>query len=105
MNCLPSKALQRSCRVMMFRRWFKVDWPGSIWDLADKIKTRPYDGSGAEGFLLDRVRNQSLEARFVERRTYNRSVIDPLGTETVNSQVEFKEFMFRAYGEYPQLEL
>ena len=90
---------------MMIQRWFKAVWPGSIWDLAEKIKTHPYDGSGDEGFLLDRVRNQSLEARFVERRTYDKCVIDPLGSEMVNAQIEFNQFLFRAYGEYPQLEL
>ena len=86
-------------------RWFKVEWPTSIRKLADRIKKRTFEGESGHGFLIDRVRDDYLEARYVERVKYTDVVIDPFGGELSFERIEFRQTLFRASLEAPGLEL
>jgi hypothetical protein len=90
---------------MMVRRWFRVEWPGTIWDLATRLKNRAYETSTNEGFLLDRVRDQALQARFIERIDNKYRGLDPFGCEVEGHRVEYRQVAFCAYVDFPQLEL
>ena len=86
-------------------RWFQVKWPTSIRTLAGRIKTRTFEGESGHGFFIDRVRDDYLEARYVERIQYTDVVVDPFGRELTFERVEFRQTLFRASSAAPGLEL
>lgn len=86
-------------------RWFQVEWPISIRLLAKRIKMRQFDGESGHGFFVDRVRDDYLEARYVERVEYTDVVVDPFGKELTFDRVEFRQTLFRATSTAPGLEL
>lgn len=86
-------------------RWFNAQWPISMRVLAKRLKLKAFEGEQAEGFVLDRVRDSFLEARFVERIEYDDVVIDPFGKELKFHRVDFRKCEFRASMDGPGLEL
>jgi hypothetical protein len=86
-------------------RWFKVEWPSSIRVLAKRIGARTFKEESGHGFFIDRVRDDFLEARYVEKIEYTDTVIDPFGKELAFDRVEFRHTVFRASSSAPGLEL
>lgn len=86
-------------------RWFKVEWPSSIRVLAKRIKMRPFNNDSGHGFIIDRVRDDFLEARYVEKVEYTDIVVDPFGKEFKFERIEFRHTKFRASTFPPGLEL
>ncbi|WP_235185262.1 hypothetical protein [Cupriavidus sp. SK-3] len=73
--------------------------------LAKRFKTKPFDDASTDGFVIDRVRDDFVEARYVERVEYTDKVVDPFGKELAFDRVEFKQCEFRAATTGPGLEL
>lgn len=86
-------------------RWLHSEWPVSIRVLAKRIKAKPFDDVSNHGFVLDRARDDYLEARYIERIEYTDTVIDPFGNELLFPRVEFRQSIFRATAAKPGLEL
>jgi hypothetical protein len=86
-------------------RWLNADWPITINTLAKRIKTKPFNSEVRHGFVLDRVRESFLEARYIERIEYKDSVIDPFGNELFFDRVEFRKSTFRISTTQPCIEL
>lgn len=86
-------------------RWFHVEWPVSIRTISSRIKARAFDDNSAHGFVVDRVRDDYLDARYVERIEYTETITDPFGKELSFPRVEFRQCIFRASAQYPGLEL
>lgn len=86
-------------------RWFQVRWPSSIRVLAKRIAKRTFNEESGHGFLIDRVRDDFLEARYVEKIEYTDLVTDPFGNELQFERVEFRNTLFRASSSEPGLEL
>lgn len=86
-------------------RWYKAEWEISIRELAEKLKSNLFSESVLEGFVIDRVRDDSLEARFVERINVIEKSIDPFGNDLLFERTEYKQTTFRASSYWPGLEL
>lgn len=86
-------------------RWLRAEWPMTIRALARKVRQQEFSEGHASGFILDRVRDNSLEARFVERYEYTETVSDPYGKELTFDRLEFRQTAFRATPGWPGLEL
>lgn len=86
-------------------RWYRADWPISMRTLAKRFKTKSFNDDASEGFVIDRVRDEFLEARYVERLVYTDHVLDPFGKELSFDRVEFRQVAFRASADWPGLEL
>jgi hypothetical protein len=86
-------------------RWLKANWPVSMRVLAKRLKLRAFQGDQTEGFVLDRVRDDYLEARFVEKVEYDDTVTDPFGAESIFHRVEYRKCEFKATTVGPGLEL
>lgn len=86
-------------------RWLRANWPISMRVLAKRLKAKSFVDGKADGFVLDRARDESLEARFVERVEYDDTVIDPFGKELSFHRVEYRQCEFRASVDGPGLEL
>jgi hypothetical protein len=86
-------------------RWLKADWPMTTRTLAKRLREQAFVEGRASGFILDRVRDESLEARFVERYEYTETVSDPFGKEVTFDRLEFRQTAFIATPGWPGLEL
>lgn len=86
-------------------RWFQVEWPVSIRTISGRIKARAFDENSTHGFVVDRVRDDYLDARYVERIEYTDTITDPFGKELSYPRVEFRQCIFRASLQSPGLEL
>jgi hypothetical protein len=86
-------------------RWFGVTWPFSMWTLAKHLKRLSFEDARAVGFIVDRTREDSIEARFFERVSFTETVRDPRGTEYQYERVSFSVLQFRCSPQFPQLEI
>lgn len=86
-------------------RWLRAEWPMTIRSLAKRVRQQEFSEGRASGFILDRVRDDSLEARFVERYEYTETVSDPYGKELTFDRLEFRQTAFRATPGWPGLQL
>ena len=86
-------------------RWLKAQWPISMRVLAKRLKAKTFEEEQSEGFVLDRVRDNYIEARFVEKVEYDDVVVDPFGKELTFHRVEFRKCEFVASIDGPGLEL
>lgn len=86
-------------------RWLKARWPISMRVLAKRLRVKAFNGEQVEGFVLDRVRDDFLDARFVEKIEYDDTVTDPFGVEASFHRVEYRSCEFKAAVTGPGLEL
>ncbi len=86
-------------------RWLQADWPLPVRTLAKQIRQRAFSDDESSGFILDRVRDDFLEARYVERYEYEETIADPFGKEMTLNRLEFRQTSFRAAPGWPGLEL
>ncbi|RQP23070.1 hypothetical protein [Piscinibacter terrae] len=86
-------------------RWLRAKWPISMRVLAKRLKAKGFEDGKTDGFVVDRARDDYLEARFVERVEYDDTVVDPFGKELSFHRVEYRQCEFRASVDGPGLEL
>ena len=86
-------------------RWLQADWPISMRALGRRLKARPFGPGVSHGFVIDRVRDDFLEGRYVERIEFTETVTDPFGLELSFARVEFRQSSFRASPSGAGLEL
>lgn len=86
-------------------RWLRAQWPVSMRVLAKRLNSQAFESKLSEGFVIDRVRDQFLEARFVEKVEYDESIIDPFGVESKFHRIEYRKCEFKASVDGPGLEL
>lgn len=77
-------------------RWLKAQWPISMKTLGRRLKAKEFKGDATHGFVIDRLRDDLLEARYVERVEYTETITDPFGKELSFERVEFRQSHFRA---------
>lgn len=73
--------------------------------LAKRLRVKAFDGEQDGGFVLDRVRDDFLDARFVEKIEYDDTVTDPFGVDAIFHRVEYRSCEFKAAVTGPGLEL
>ncbi|WP_241292709.1 hypothetical protein [Burkholderia stabilis] len=86
-------------------RWLKAAWPISMRLLAKRLQVKSFDEAAAEGFVIDRVRDNYIEARYVERVEYDDTITDPFGKELSFHRIDYRQCEFRASVEGPGIEL
>lgn len=86
-------------------RWLKASWPLSMRAFAKRLQVKRFDDTATEGFVVDRVRDDFVDARYVERREYDDTVIDPFGRELLIHRLDYRQCEFRASADGPGIEL
>lgn len=82
-------------------QWFKTKWPLSMSELAQKLKKFSFDENQTSGFILDRVRENYIEARYIEKLEINETIKDPFGKELFYNKILYKECLLRISDDTP----
>lgn len=86
-------------------RWLEADWGLTLRQLANALKEERYTGDTSEGFVVDRIRRDSIEARFIQRIELTEFITDPFGKESSFQRLSFNEQAFVVSTANPSLEL
>ena len=86
-------------------RWLEASWPFPMRTLAHKFKSNSFSLISNNGFILTRARENLIEAKYVEKSSFDEIVRDPFGNESINNRTLYKEVNFTCSIDYPQIEL
>jgi hypothetical protein len=86
-------------------RWMRVTSDVAMRDMAKQLQKAAFREGLDNGFLLDRARDNSLDARYIERLEFVESFLDPFGKSQVVDRVAYKEVSFTLAKHFPELEL
>lgn len=86
-------------------RWMRAQFPGSIRQIGKQLQRASFTADTDQGFVVDRVRDEFLEARYFERIAFQESVTDPFGNTFVVERLDFREVDFTLTKTFPELEL
>ncbi|MCK9376195.1 MAG: hypothetical protein M0P73_08600 [Syntrophobacterales bacterium] len=86
-------------------RWLGARWPEEFNELASKMKAIPFTQDSYDGFILERVRDTSIEARYIEKLISKEKVLDPFGNEEIFNYVTYRQVAFTLFDEFPNIEL
>lgn len=86
-------------------KWLKALWPQDISEIAAKMKQLPYSADKFDGFIVDRVRHDYIEARYIEKFVYSEKVTDPFGADEVFERTSYQSTAFTLCTEFPQIEV
>lgn len=85
--------------------WLSVANAGTAKDFQQYFKKAQYSGEALDGFVVSRIRENSIDAKFVERLESVETVVDPFGNELKYSRVDFRQTEFRLLLSEQYLEL
>jgi hypothetical protein len=86
-------------------KWLRAESRLSIRELAKRLGNTPFGEDAESGFLLDRARDNFLEARFIEKSEYVETFTDPFGNSQSIERIVYKQVEFSLTKNVPQLEL
>lgn len=86
-------------------RWFYAEWPIEIRELSERLKLRSFNPETGHGFIINRIRDEYLEAKYIEKIEYTDVVVDPFGNELNFERIEFRQTLFRVTKDSPGLEI
>lgn len=86
-------------------RWLSATWPVSMRILGTRMKGYPFTPDSFDGFVVERIRDHSIEARFIEKITYSQVTIDPFGNEETFQHTAYRSVNFTLSSEFPHIEI
>jgi hypothetical protein len=86
-------------------RWIRAEWPLSMRTLGSRLKAKAFGPEMSHGFVIDRIRDEFLDGRYIERIEYTETVVDPFGLEQSFERIEYRQSAFRATTSGSGLEL
>ncbi|WP_157380390.1 hypothetical protein [Burkholderia ubonensis] len=86
-------------------RWLNAQWPSAMRTIGNKLKTMPFTEESMDGFVIERIRDDFIEGRFIEKYAYQEIVADPFGTEEVIERTGYRSTDFTLFSQFPYIEL
>lgn len=86
-------------------RWFNAEWPVSLGALASKMRANSFKEDSLEGFIVDRVRENLIEGRFIEKVAFQETSTDPFGQEYNFEHLIYRTLEFGISTGFPNIEL
>lgn len=86
-------------------RWLNAQWPFSMRTIGNRLKGMPFTEDSIDGFAIERIRDDFVEGRFIEKYTYQEVIADPFGTEEVLERTGYRSTGFTLYSQFPYIEL
>lgn len=86
-------------------RWLNAQWPSSMRTIGNKLKAMPFSEDSMDGFAIERVRDDFIEGRYIEKYIYQEVNSDPYGKEEVIERIGYRSTDFTLFTQYPYIEL
>lgn len=86
-------------------RWLNARWPSSMRTIGNKLKAMPFTEESMDGFAVERVRDDFIEGRFIEKFIYQEVIADPFGKEEVIERTGYRSTDFTLFSLFPYIEL
>lgn len=90
---------------MKRRRWIQAQWPKDLRTIAARLNQNLFGDDAPHGFLVDRVRDEFVEGRFIVKENVQEIFIDPFGREVNSSRLRFEQTSFILWDGFLGLEL
>jgi len=85
-------------------RWFAAKWPISLRTLAARMKANPFREDNLSGFIIDRVRDNFINGRYVEKVDYQETLTTPFGEQQIFDRTEYRQLEFNLSSTFPHME-
>lgn len=86
-------------------RWLSAQWPSTMRTIGGKLKTMPFSEDSMDGFAIERVRDDFIEGRYIEKYVYQEVIADPFGKEEVIERTGYRSTDFTLFSQFPSIEL
>ena len=72
----------------------RAKFPGSVRNIGKQLQKAIFRADSEQGFVVDRIRDEYLEARYFERISFQQSVSDPFGNTLSGGASDFRKVEF-----------
>jgi hypothetical protein len=86
-------------------RWLSAKWPVSMRTLGARMKTQIFTPESFDGFVIERIRDSSIEAHFIEKMTFQETTTDPFGKVEIIDRIAYQDVEFTLFSDFPNIEL
>ncbi|WP_266157569.1 hypothetical protein [Dyella silvatica] len=86
-------------------RWHEAKWKASLRSVANALRQNAFGPSSDDGFLVQRVREDYIEATHIERIVLQETEFDPFDNESTFVRTSYRKTNFRLSPSFPQLEI
>jgi hypothetical protein len=86
-------------------RWLSAKWPVSMRTIGAKMKTQLFTPESFDGFVIERIRDSSIEAHFIEKMAYQETITDPFGKVEIVDRIAYRDVEFTLFSDFPNIEL
>jgi hypothetical protein len=86
-------------------RWLNAQWPSSIRTIGNTLKRMPFTEESIDGFAIERIRDDFVEGRFIEKLVYDEVLSDPFGNEDTVERITYRSTAFTLFAKFPYIEL
>lgn len=86
-------------------RWLSANWPVSMRTLGARMKTQIFTPESFDGFVIERIRDSSVEAHFIEKITFQETTTDPFGKVEIIDRIAYRDVEFTLFSDFPNIEL
>lgn len=86
-------------------RWLNAQWPASIRMVGKKLIEMPFTEEGMDGFVIERIRDDFIEGRYIEKYNYQEVISTPFGSEEVLDRTGYRTTEFTLFDSSPHIEL
>jgi hypothetical protein len=69
------------------------------------MKKYPFTYDSLNGFIIERIRDELIEARFIEKLIYSEVTTDPFGNVDTFERVTYRSLDFTLFSSFPHIEL
>ncbi|MES3008907.1 MAG: hypothetical protein V4751_14170 [Pseudomonadota bacterium] len=69
------------------------------------MKEIPFSENNLDGFSIERIRDDFIEGRFIEKYIYQEVILKSFGSEEVSDRVGYRSTDFKIFSRFPQIEL
>jgi hypothetical protein len=85
--------------------WLGAQWPEFLTKMGSKMKANPFTQESYDGFIVERVRDTLIEARYIQKFSYQETITDPFGNKDVFDRVDYRQVAFNLFADFPNIEL
>jgi hypothetical protein len=86
-------------------RWLNAQWPSSMRTIGNKLKGMPFTEENVDGFTIERIRDEFIEGKFIEKFVYQESISTSFGDTEVVERTGYRSTDFTLHSNFPQVEL